>query len=347
MVKQRSSFLLVLITAALLAGTSSLFAERHLDGWLEPQRSSFNFLEENDLFVDTDRHYTQGLQFSYFLNEANTPEWAKGLADRLPHFRLDDLQTRFGILVGQDIYTPGDITVPTIIQNDRPYAGFLYLGLGLQRRGLIGGDLPVQDHFQLDLGIIGPSSFASDAQTWVHQIRSFDLPQGWSHQLDTEPGIALKYERKFLWGWETDSAMGLDLIPHAGISLGTTETSVRGGGTIRMGYNLPYDFGHARIQSLSAAVAGRLEEDRSRDWGFHVFGQAELKAVGFSSFLDGNVFQTSHHVNRIPFVAEFSVGAAARMMHVEFICAMTLRSKEFDQQKERNAYGTVSINVKF
>lgn len=331
----------------LLLSTILVQAEREPSLWLEPQRPSFNFLEENDLFFDTDRHYTQGLQFSYFMNETNTPRWVESVADALPHFRLHEYQTRFGFLVGQDIYTPGDIVNPGIIQTDRPYAGFLYVGLALQRRGLINDHLPVQDHFQLDLGIVGPSSLAEDAQTWVHQLRNFDIPQGWRHQLDTEPAIALKYERKFLWGWETESRIGLDIIPNIGLSLGTTETSIRTGSTIRMGYNMPYDFGHARIQSLSAAAAGRLQNHRSRDWGIHTFAHAEVKAVGFSTFLDGNVLQSSHHVNRIPFVAEMSSGAVARMKYVEFVCALTLRSKEFDEQKERNAYGTVSINIKF
>ena len=37
-------------------------------------------------------------------------------------------------ILGQSIFTPEDITNPNLIVNDRPYAGWLYFGIGLIKR---------------------------------------------------------------------------------------------------------------------------------------------------------------------------------------------------------------------
>ena len=71
-------------------------------------------------------------------------------------------------ILGQSIFTPEDITNPNLIVNDRPYAGWLYFGIGLIKRHK-SGSVWVFDTLELDLGIVGPQAYAQNVQTWWHK----------------------------------------------------------------------------------------------------------------------------------------------------------------------------------
>lgn len=300
-------------------------------------------MEENDLVVQTDRHYTQGLKFSYLLPDRSAPRWLRNVSQALPPPGLKAVHDKPGFVFGQSIFTPADNRSTELIINDRPYAGWLYGGATLQRRGKIGGDWLGMESLELDLGIIGPESLAQEAQTWVHQIRGFDIFYGWDNQLKTEPGVALRY----VWSARycpSDRAW-FDLIPHAGFSLGNVETAGRIGAQIRLGVNLPGDSGVRTISSLSLPSGGPMGP--GKQFGWYVFGEAEGWAVGYTVFLDGNIFRPSHSVQKEPLVAEFKTGVVFAFSAVEVGAAYVYRTREFETQEQDNSYGSLFVKVKF
>lgn len=314
----------------------------------EPRQGPvLTIVEENDLVVDTDQHYTQGLKIAYLFGDASPTNWVSRLSDRLPALGLQTTASKFGLAVGQNIYTPGNIDTPALLLNDRPYAGWLYLGLILQRRGVAFAQTPALDSLELDLGIIGRESLADDAQTWVHQMRGFNLPRGWGNQLQTEMGLSLKYQRSWRLRKTESHGWGMEWIPHTGASLGNIATSFHVGTLLRAGYHLPNDFGAHHIDSLAVTAGGCAEGDWKSNLGFNVFGGAEGRGVLYSSFLDGNLFRTSHHVIREPLVGDFKAGFAITFKRAELAYALVLRTKEFTDQTERNAFGSLTLKVKF
>ncbi len=172
----------------------SLVLGLHCVANAEPGRQGavFTVIEENDLVVDTDRHYTQGIKLSYLHEDGYLPLGSGWLNDALPKPGLVPEAAKFGYSIGQNIYTPGNINTQQLLANDRPYAGWLYLGFILQRRGKSFGDHPTLEDIELELGVVGPASLADRAQTWVHEIRGSGKPLGWEHQLKNEPGLRLK-----------------------------------------------------------------------------------------------------------------------------------------------------------
>src|SRR5687767_3508 len=97
----------------------------------------------------------------------------------------------------------------------------------------------VLETVDLDLGIVGPESLAEDTQREWHG----DDPQGWRHQLETEPRIGLRLERRFQYNpMENSDGWGVRLIPHVGGSAGNIMTYLSAGGTVRFGYNIPDEF---------------------------------------------------------------------------------------------------------
>ena len=153
--------------------------------------------------------------------------------------------------LGQDIFTPEDIGERDLIKDDRPYAGWLYGGIGLTSEN--GKRL---DTLELNLGIVGPYSLADETQDNWHKLIGIDRPKGWRNQLENEPGIVLYYERK----WRSLAKLpvediipiddlAFDFTPHVGAALGNVFTYGAAGFTLRFGDDLPTTSGGAASQS--------------------------------------------------------------------------------------------------
>jgi hypothetical protein len=305
--------------------------------------------EENDLVVRTDRHYTQGIRVSYVHSEGRLPPWLGAPFRVLPDIGGEDEPERVGFSIGQSIFTPGDISVAELLPHDRPYAGWLYGGLILQRRGALSRRWSGQESLEFHVGVVGPESLAEEAQTWIHEIRHFDLPQGWDNQLETEPGLAVRYQRS--WRYATPRSapegLGLDVIPYFGSSLGNVDTSLRAGGTFRFGLNVPDDFGVQTIHSLSSPSGGWPEGSVRKGWGYYLFARAEGSWVLYTTFLDGNLWHDSHSVEKEPLTGEFQGGIVAVSRWIEVGLTYVYRTPEFRRQELDAGFGSLSAKVKF
>jgi hypothetical protein len=142
----------------------------------------FSLQLENDLWGSSDdRFYTHGTELS-FASIDPPPQYLSDIARWIPWYREGDISL-YGYEIAQKIFTPEDITVADLIEDDRPYAGWLYFNTGI---GHIYQDLGDRESMNLlgyTIGIIGPASLAEHSQTLVHEIVDADAPKGWSHQL--------------------------------------------------------------------------------------------------------------------------------------------------------------------
>jgi hypothetical protein len=306
----------------------------------------FTFIEENDLVVKTDRHYTQGIKLSYFHGDDFLPLCTRSLYEALPRLGLEPEVGRLGYSIGQNIYTPADITNRMLLREDRPYAGWLYLGGVLQRRGWMFGDRLTEDDLELELGVIGPWALGEEAQTWVHEIRGFDLPRGWKYQIDNEPGVRVKLSRAVrVFEWE-ENGFGFDAAARAGTSLGNIDTSLRAGMVMRLGYHLPDDFGYHTIDALATTSGGRSKSKPVR-WSAYVFAGAEGRLALYNETLDGDIWHDSHSVQREWLVGDTLVGFIVAFDWLEFGYTHTFRSPEYRDQNEHDSFGSVFVKARF
>lgn len=259
-----------------------------------------------------------------------------------------ELSARSGYSVGQNMYTPGDISAVNSLPQDRPYAGWLYVGALLQRNGVTSThSIPVQESWEFEFGAMGAPSLARQAQIAVHQLRGFDLPKGWVNQLHDEPGFRIKAERAYRFRLLSQSQrFGGELIPWAGFAAGTVDDTARVGGIARFGFLLPDDFGIRTIDSLSTTSGGH---SRSHDpvWGAHVFAGTEGRFVGRNAFLEGNLWRNSQNVSKNWLVGDAFIGFNVVFHHFEFGYTHVFRSPEFHQQSEHNEYGSVYAKISF
>lgn len=309
----------------------------------------FSFTFENDVFRDTDRSYTNGVRFSWIGAEEDLPIFIEPFADYLLNPTADlfplfpkDGKRRVSYALGQSMFTPDDIATNRLLPNDRPYAGWLYGSMGLTSDN--GEHL---DYIEVTLGMVGSASLAEQTQDFVHKhITGSPIAQGWDdHQLDNEPGIIIMYEHKWRNLYEARPyGFGADLTPHAGISLGNIFTHAAIGGTVRVGYDLPADYGPPRVRP---SIAGTDYFVPHRGLGAYLFSGVEGRAVGRNIFLDGNTFSDSHSVDKEYFIGDLQFGAAITYKSVRIAYTEVFRTEEYEEQGTGDRFGAITISVRF
>lgn len=206
-------------------------------------RGSLALLIENDsLASGSDRNYSNGLQLTWRGSQAAAPRLLKGLGRRLG--RLADLEPQsFGASLGHVIYTPSDTSRSPPDPADRPYAAMLYL-----KAGFAGATRNRLDTAEATLGLIGPSAQGEWAQSEVHAALKARDPKGWAAQLSDEVVVAIDVERRWRVRLGGDGRLGADLLPMAGVTVGTLRTEASLGAAVRLGGGLNNDFGPVRIR---------------------------------------------------------------------------------------------------
>jgi lipid A 3-O-deacylase len=318
-----------------------------------PSSGAVGIYLENDLFGGTDRYYTSGAKISWssrdLANLADSPYSSPflGLFDLLPYINEKAYQKNLLFSIGQNIYTPEDTDTPSLITDDRPYAGYLYIGLGVAWK-----TAEIRNTLALNVGVVGPWSLARQTQRLVHDARGNDHPRGWANQLHNELGLTAVYLRNWRWPKQaTRSGLGWELLPHAGAAAGNVQTYANMGGELRIGLNLPDDFGTSAIspaESSSTPVDGSLASSRSRlDFGVYLFSRVDGRLVAHNIFLDGNTFAESHSVDRKLWVADLSAGLGVNYKNTKVAYNLVYRTEEFKGQKGPQVFGTVSVNFSF
>ncbi len=314
-----------------------------------------SFFFENDLFADSDEGYTNGVKASCLSKDVAAysdinpyADWVDRTIQKIPYLKVGQGKLRkqltVGASIGQKIYTPSDTSRTDLIVDDRPYAGWLYFSTSVNAR-----DRYHMDTGELVLGIVGPSALGEDAQNGVHDIRDIPEAEGWDNQLSDEIGLMLVVDRR----WKTRQhnlglGMQTDFISHYGGAIGNVYTYVNAGGEIRLGWNIPHDFGTSLIRP-GGDVNGPAMGDPRLSGGISVYGFTALtgRYVMRNIFLDGNTFEDSHSVEKKPFVGDIIAGVGVTWDAYKLTFSHVTRSREFDGQKGSHQFGSVNLSISF
>lgn len=298
---------------------------------------------ENDMIGSgDDGEYTSGVRLGYVDINAKFPDFAHRLADAIPGFDINETSSIF-YSVGQNIFTPPDISVNPPPRDQRPYAGFLYGSIGMAT--LTDNH---SDEIELTLGVVGPASLAENTQKLIHRhLTDSPLPKGWAHQLDNEPGIMLAWQRAFP---EAESGalgpMFWSFTPHYGLTVGNIYTFANGGFSLRLS---PED---SKWQDTPARVRPALPgsgffEIPEKKWSWYLFGGVDGRAIARNIFLDGNSFSDGPSVDKNIFVADSNAGIAFTYDQTRISYTVVHRTKEFDGQDEDTVFGAISLGYRF
>lgn len=311
---------------------------------------------ENDLFANfanTDRHYTNGLQAAWLSRpQTGLPSWLADLSSPpvysllFPTGNFDKKSQRIGIALGHAIFTPDDTSTTLPQPDDRPYAAWLHTTFSLQsvRASSITGEA-WQDQWKLDLGVVGPAAQGEFVQNNWHDLIGADEANGWDNQIKDEVGINLSFERAWRSSTlETPRVAGLqtDFIPYTIISLGNVQTYAGLGGTFRLGFSLPDDFGPTRI--YPGVGGSEWFEPSAAGCNCYLFAGVEGRGVARDIFLDGNTFRDSPSVQKRHFVYDAKLGAVFVLWDTRVAFTHVFRSREYEGQAKPDQFGSISVN---
>jgi lipid A 3-O-deacylase len=286
----------------------------------------------------TDRHYSNGIGATF----AHQPDWVHGFVDIATFGETFD-RTAAGYILGHQIFTPDDLLATRLLTKDRPYAGYLFGGVYMQR-----ANDNTFDHAQLDIGVIGPASQADHIQRNTHDRFNEDSPNGWDHQLGDEVTAQVYLRRK----WRVDmqpASLGnrewsQQLIPNVELAVGSVYRHVSAGATWRVGHNLPDDFGPGRLADVVDATG-----EQTQGAGGYGFIRVAGRVVQHDLFLEGNSYKDSHGVDAETFVGEIQLGIAAfyhyNGWNLQTNYSQTFISDQFDGQDGTDGYGAVMISA--
>ena len=339
----------------LLAVSLIFFNNVYADHHTQDKSWTFTFRFENDLFAGTDRNYTNGIKLSWispdltrFRDSDVLPEWGKRIVNRLPYSQVEGLQRNIVFSIGQNMFTPEDIHARELIKNDRPYGGWLYGSAAFHNK-----NYRHLDTFEIQAGFVGPLSLAEEAQDLVHDLRGIDQANGWDNQIKNEPGLDLIYEHKDrILTPISLSGFGFDAITHYGAALGNVFTYANAGMELRLGWNLPTDFGTSLIRPGGETNAPADTQDPryhqvGHGFSLHGFAAVSGRMVFRDIFLDGNTWRDSHSVDKEFLVGDLVCGVSLIVDSVKVSYAQVLRTKEFAGQDSNHYFGSISISYTY
>lgn len=320
--------------------------EQKLAGRLRDQdkKDYLSLSFENDSIGNgTDSFYTNGVRLSWFNAQTPIPGFIQNLSDELYPFGMNETTSTYFSL-GQNLYTPQDITLSRAQPDDRPWAAWLYGSVGLTT--VTGNHV---DDLELTLGVVGPPALGEQTQTFVHRhITSSPIPQGWDNQIEFEPGLIASWGRRWPQIWYADFGTDarLTLQPNVTISLGNIYTYAGGGVTLTFGP-------HQKTQQdmpprVRPAMPGTGYFDvPEKKWGWYSFASLDGRAVARNIFLDGNTFSDSAHVDKNILVGDASAGLAITFDDYRLSYSLNYRTKEFDGQDNPAVFGSLTLTTRF
>ncbi len=300
---------------------------------------TLNVYFENDMFYGTDRCYTGGIKFSWISQAFSPAELGKWIR-WLPLTQRDGVHSRFSLSLGQNLYTPDNILNEDIISDDRPYAGIIYLTIGVHSQ-----KNRIQDNLDITVGMLGPTALGEQVQKFVHDLVGGEDPRGWHNQLKNEPVLGLNFRRKWkLWKAGDSNGFGFEIMPHIGGGAGNLYVYSNSGVQVRLGWRLPQDFGiNLARPGGDRGVAPRLQGR----FGLHIFAAVDGKFVLRNILLDGNTFMDSHRVDKEPLTADLIVGAGFRAGRFNFSYEIVYWTKKFKTESRDQVFGTFNLSYSY
>ena len=317
----------------------------------EPFDKSFTVYWENDSFTDPDDDgdYTNGLKLAwsriYTPANQNRHSIKRWVFEHLP--LMDDPEARRATTfsIGQSIYTPEDTDRTTLVTDDRPYAGYAYVGFAFSSNTGTRRDV-----WEIEIGVVGPWSLAEETQNVAHEAINGESPEGWDNQLENELGLGVAFESRWRLGrLGNKGGFSADLIPHVGARLGNVATYANIGAELRFGWLVPEDFGTCPIRTgcvtdSSLGTENRFFRGGRPRFGVHLFITVDGRAVFRNIFLDGNTFEDGHSVDKKTLVGDLMGGVAMNYGRFRLTYAYVMRTKEFEERDDDHQFGTISLS---
>ncbi|MEM6414768.1 MAG: lipid A deacylase LpxR family protein [Pseudomonadota bacterium] len=302
---------------------------------------TLSLLFENDILAtdDQDRNYSNGLQVEWVTRPGGGP----GVFHKVGRFFSPDkanAETRSIYGAGHRFYTPDDLSLAVPDPNDRPYAAFLYGAVGV----LTNTNDKQLDVLNLTAGVVGPAALGEDLQRTAHRTSGAIDPQGWDTQITNRFAFEAEWLRIYRFKLaEIGTGWSVEALPQYVVRAGNFKSELGIGGMLRVGKNIPIDFGVPRIE---AGLAGAAYQKPVAKFGWYIFAGVNGRYVPRDLVLD-EVSALGEGVTREPLVGDVELGLALNLEGVQVSYSHVWRSQSFEEEIGDSAVGVLSLTVNF
>ena len=323
-----------LLIGALLAPGTCLHAEDFYLG------SPFNYATlrfeiDNDWVWGEDSHFTNAWSFQYHTagyahwDDTCEPALVKWIGNHFPTLAGADSMVRNSHGIGQNMYTPADLSLAETPDGELPYAGTLTYSMSWQRF-----NRRVGRNLQMTVGVLGKESLAGGLQRATHDVlNEREVPKGWDSQRHTEPlfNIGYQYMHSLVdLGTSTDGWGGqLTIEPSAAV--GNLATGVELGLGVRFGWNMSEGFGTLPAPpGIGFLRAAQIPKSGSTSpQSIEMFLGIRGSALAYSVIYDGSLITgDDRDVDREIFTATGIVGVSYHLRPSFSIAAYLQRSTD-------------------
>ncbi len=330
---QKNIFFILLFTVLLFLKDIALIAQDKQDNF----RVQFIHIKEDNDFINlrgegTDRLYTNGTRIELFYTKSQKRRFLTSLLIPINN----DGENLYSIGISQLMFTPTNIDSAGIPYGDRPYAGLLFLN-----HTLISSDFINKQKLttEIDIGVIGPNSFAKETQTWLHGLVNYQKPLGWGNQVNNDIVLnyQLKYEKLLL-----SPSNKFELIGLIEANAGTLYNKITTGLTFRAGnYNSYFSYYEQPGVRLNKNYINKNKKGQ-----FYFYLRPTFTALMDNSALQGGMFTgrqsvytiSADDLNRFTMQFEYGIifginrcalGVEERVITPEYKNAITMQFGSF------------------
>lgn len=253
----------------------------------------------------------------YYLSQSIYIELVHPALGKSPLYKVfyqpKNWESRYGMAMEHDAYTPVFYERKEIQYGDRPFAGSLFL-----KTFYIATDPGKHQRLNVSLstGIVGQGAGGKQMQVFIHENTNNVIPQGWDNQIKND--VVLNYEvryQKELFAWPQLLSASADGMAR----LGTLSTKAGLGITVMAGY--------FRSPFASLKIRGSKLQ-------LYAYDHPELNVVGYDATLQGGLFNRSSvytiatgDVNRVVFRNNWGLVMRFGKLYLEYY--QSFMTKEF------------------
>ncbi|MCF6212596.1 MAG: lipid A deacylase LpxR family protein [Flavobacteriaceae bacterium] len=289
---------------------------------------SFGFISDNDVFIsiNQDQYFSNGLTLQYQFLPKTTPTT---LAKKIHTLQL-----------GQYLYTPFRAYVPNIVNQDRPFAGYLF------------ADFSVSKYFKdesflkmtYQLGILGPSSGAETLQKWYHRV--FDLPAiaGWQYQIQDQLSVNISALYLKNMGYSTNKLIDFNVFSEA--KLGSVFNELSLGFVSRLGFKTLNPIFNSVL--FNSNIDNKKTSNSVKECYFFI--KPQLTYVAYNATIQGSLFNNNSPLTYgvKPIKAHLQIGLKWTSKRFNYGYDVTYLTKAVDNNRvTAHKYGTITMIYKF
>jgi lipid A 3-O-deacylase len=281
---------------------------------------------DNDLYTSlkNDRYYTNGITLFYaYLNQKQSSILLK----KITEFRI-----------GQYIYTPRTRLANAIKDNDRPFAGYLF---GEANQTFFMNNHTVY-HGVVQIGFVGPNSFAEEIQNGLHDAFSLRHVQGWQNQIKNT--LALQTQFRFSQKlFPNATTAHFDIHFQGQAILGTVQTALNSGFFARIGLKNLQPIVSSNFYNQGVLGAPKTEE-------LYFFIHPSLQYQAYDATVQGSLFGTQSPVELGLIRWRWHTALGIKYRYNHFNCHYTFfyRSKEVNHPVNTGYYyGSIGLTYSF